>query len=445
MGNKTTREYILNILVDIDKNNAYSNLTINKCLKDSKLEAIDRRFVTEIVYGVLENKLYLDYIISLLSTIKIKKLNTNVINILRMGLYQIIFLDKIPEFAAVNESVKLGKKYDFRSFKFINGVLRSYIRKKDTIKIPSFENNPITHLSIKYSHPIWLIEKWVKEFGMEDTINLLKANNETPPLTARINTLLINKENFKKELAKENIKVSEGKYIQEAVEISNVTNIGDLTSYKKGYFQIQDESSMFVAHVLDPKPGEYVLDVCSAPGGKATHIAQLMENSGRILARDIHPHKLKLIENNVDRLKINIIETQCFNAKELDQNSIEKFDKVLVDAPCSGLGIIRRKPELKFSKKPDDIGEITALQLEILTNSSKYVKKGGFLVYSTCTITNEENSEVVEKFLKQNSEFEIINAVEYLPKLNQQGPYIKTFPHINGIDGFFISKLRKKL
>ncbi len=445
MENINARRYALDILIDVDKNNAYSNLSMNKHLKDVKLEPVDRRFITEIVYGVIENKIYLDYMIRLLSKIKINKLNIVVINILRIGLYQIIFLDKIPTFAAVNECVQLAKKYDFRSSGFVNGVLRNYTRSKDSIKIPDFEDSPILHLSIKYSHPNWLIEKWINEFGMNDTIGLLKANNETPPLTVRTNTLLISKEELKEELSKEKIEAHDGKYMNEAINLSNVDRINDLVTYKRGYFQIQDESSMLVAHVVDPKPGDKILDVCAAPGGKSTHMAQLMENNGYILARDIHQHKLKLINDNAERLGISIVDTQCFDAKELDTNLVEKFDKVLVDAPCSGLGIIRRKPELKYTKKPDNIEDITELQLIILTNSSQYVKKGGYLIYSTCTITEEENSGIIERFTRCNSDFEVVNVSEYFPdKFNESDPYIKIFPHIHRIDGFFISKLRKK-
>jgi len=446
MKETNARQYALEILIDVDINNAYSNLAINKHLRDKEIEKIDKRLITELVYGVIENRIYLDFIIKTLSKIRMKKINNSVLNILRLGLYQIIFLDKIPAFAAVNETVKLAKKIDFRSVGFINGILRNYLRNKDLIKIPLLEDQPISSLSITYSHPEWLVEKWIEEFGLEDTEKLLKANNETPPLTVRTNTLATTKDELKKLLINENLGVSDGVYIKEALNIANAASIEELESFKMGYFQVQDESSMMVAHILDPKPGDTVIDVCAAPGGKTTHIAQLMKNQGKILARDIYDHKLKLIQQNAERLKINIIKTQCYNAKELDVDLIGKFDKVLVDAPCSGLGIIRRKPELKYNKKPDNIQEITELQLDILSNSSRYLKTGGTMVYSTCTITREENSMVVEKFLNNNKEFEAIDVCDNIPEpLIHTEKFLQLYPHKHGTDGFFISKLRKKL
>ncbi|QEK11999.1 16S rRNA (cytosine(967)-C(5))-methyltransferase RsmB [Crassaminicella thermophila] len=440
------RKYALNILTDIEENNAFSNIAINKHLRGEKLSPIDRRLTTEIVYGVLENKIYLDFIISKLSKVKMKRINIRVLNILRIGLYQIIYLDKIPEFAAVNESVKLVKKVEYKASGFVNGILRSFLRNKNNIKVPSLEEDKVTHLSITYSHPKWMVKKWLKEFGQDFTMRLLKANNETPRLSIRTNTLKISKKQLIGKLLNDGIEVYEDTYVDEALYIRNLTNIEELELYKKGYFQIQDESSMFVAHVLDPKPDEFVIDVCAAPGGKTTHMAQLMQNKGQILARDIYKHKLKLIKSNALRLGITNIKTEVFNAKEIDPNLLEKADKVLVDAPCSGLGIIRRKPELKYNKRPDDTKEITKLQLEILMNASKYVKKDGILVYSTCTIEKEENIGIIERFMKNNSNFEILDINDSLPlKLRRKEKTLQLYPHIHGTDGFFICKLKKKV
>ncbi|WZL74788.1 16S rRNA (cytosine(967)-C(5))-methyltransferase RsmB [Clostridiaceae bacterium 35-E11] len=439
------RKYALDILMDIEKNKAFSNIAINRQLKGQEIVPMDRRFVTELVYGVLENKLYLDFIIGAFSKIKIKKINKVVLNILRMGLYQMIYLDKIPEFAAVNESVKLVKKMDYRATAFVNGILRNYLRNKEKVKMPTLQAQPIEHLSIKYSHPTWMVERWLKQFGQDFTESMLKANNETPKLTIRTNTLKITREALIEHLQNEGIQASKGIYIDEAIYIENIGNLQEWESFHKGLFQIQDESSMCVAHVMDPKPGELIVDVCAAPGGKTTHIAQLMENKGRILARDIYDHKLKLIDDNALRLGIDVIKTMRFNAKALDHSLLEKADRVLVDAPCSGLGIIRRKPELKYNKCPDDIEDITMLQLEILNNASKYVKEDGILVYSTCTIEKEENIGVVEKFIEQNRNFEILDVNDVLPKtLRSKEKYLQLYPNIHGMDGFFICKFKKK-
>lgn len=433
------RKCALDILIDIEKNQAFSNIAINKHLKGKNIELIDQRFIRELVYGVLENKLYLDFIIGNFS--KLNKINIKVLNILRMGLYQIIYLDKVPEFAAVNESVNLAKKVDFRSNKFVNGVLRNFLRNKEKIKIP--KDDVISYLSIRYSHPKWMVKRWLKEYGKEFTERLLIENNKTPKLSIRTNTLKTTKEELVQKLLEENIEVYEDTFVEEGIYVKNLGNIEKLKMYQDGLFQVQDESSMLVAHVLDPKPEELVMDVCSAPGGKTTHIAQLMKNKGKVLARDIYEHKLKLVRENALRLGITNIKTGVFDATKVDKTYVEKVDKVLVDAPCSGFGIIRRKPEIKYNKTLKDINEISKLQLCILNNASAYVKKGGTLVYSTCTIEKDENLEVVEKFLSLNPNFKIEDINDCLPlKLRGEQKTLQLYPNIHKTDGFFICKLR---
>lgn len=445
MENINARKYAYNILIDIEENNAYSNIAINRHLKGENVEAVDRRLITELVYGVLENKIYLDFVISKLSKIRMKKINPKVLNVLRLGLYQLIYLDKVPSFAAVNESVKLVKKVDFRASGFVNGILRNFIRNKENIKVPKLKENPVMNLSITYSHPKWMVESWLKEFGQDFTIELLKSNNETPKLSIRMNTLKTTKKELVEKLLMEDVDVFADTYVEEAIHIHNLKNIEDMELYQKGFFQIQDESSMLVAHVLDPKPGEFIIDVCSAPGGKTTHIAQLMKNKGKILARDLYEHKLKLINNNAKRLGIQIIKTEVFDAMKRDEHLYGQADRVLVDAPCSGLGIIRRKPELKYNKEPNDIKELSKLQFQILSNASKYVKKDGILVYSTCTIENEENIDVINKFIDNNDDFEILDISDCLPpKLKGKEKTLQLYPNLHKIDGFFICKLKRK-
>ncbi|KXG75987.1 16S rRNA (cytosine(967)-C(5))-methyltransferase RsmB [Thermotalea metallivorans] len=438
------RKYALDILIDIEENQAFSNIAIHRHLKGKPIDGRDRRFITELVYGVMENKIYLDYIIQQFSKIKGDKISIPVMNILRLGLYQITYLDKVPPSAAVNESVNLAKKIQWKAAGFVNGMLRNYLRNKNDIKLPSYEENPREYMSLAYSHPLWLVEKWQKEFGNDFTRQLLQANNQTPKLTVRTNTLKITKEELMEELKRQHVEVSHGLYVEEALCLCHTENIEELKSFQKGYFQIQDESSMLAAHVLDPQPNDIIIDVCAAPGGKTTHMAQLMKNKGRIIARDIYEHKLKLIQNTARRLGISIIETQCFNGKEVDETLVDKADRVLVDAPCSGLGIIRRKPEIKYNKGPDDFHEISNLQLRILENAGKYVKKGGFLVYSTCTISREENIGVIEKFISRNRNFAIIDMNPLIPEvLRSSEKYLQLYPHLHDVDGFFICKLRK--
>ncbi|SDK43013.1 16S rRNA (cytosine(967)-C(5))-methyltransferase RsmB [Natronincola ferrireducens] len=442
------REGALKVLYEIEVNKAYSNIALNKEIKSKPYTKLDRNFITELVYGTLENLIFIDYVLQQFSAMKLKKINPWALNILRMGIYQILFLDKIPPFAAVNEGVNLSKKYCKRASGFINGILRNIIRNQGTINMPDRKENLLEYLSIKYSHPQWMVKRFLSYYSEDFTEELLKVNNETPKLYIRVNTLKTTVEDVIELLQQQEIKAEKNPYLSEALVIEGgFSDLEALDAYKKGLIHIQDFSSMLVARILDPKEGEFIIDVCSAPGGKTTHIAQLMKNKGQVLARDIYDHKLKLIKNNAKRLGIKIIKTEKFNGKDLDHGLIEKADKVLVDAPCSGLGIIRRKPEIKYRKEADDIKIITELQLKILINASKYVKPGGELLYSTCTIDPNENNGVVERFLKENPRYQLIDINQQYPLIlpgEYQEKMIQLYPNLHGTDGFFIAKLKKK-
>ncbi len=439
------RKLAINILVDIEENKAFSNISLNKHIDTEKVSMLDRRLITQLVYGVLENKLYLDYIIKDFSKTKFDKINIYILNILRLGIYQILFLDRIPDSAAVNESVKLTKKVNYRLSGFVNGILRNITRTKKDIDLSKLMSKPTEYLSIKYSHPKWLVEKWINDFGEEFTEDLLKSNNSVPSLSIRTNTLKINREDLLRVLEDENVICSMGNYAPEAIIIkSSDKDLNNIDSFSNGLFQVQDESSMIVGHALNPKPNDFIIDICSAPGGKSTHLAQLMRNKGKILSRDIHSHKLNLIKENANRLGINIINLEQYDALELDQDLIGTADKVLVDAPCSGFGIIRRKPEIRYFKEKKDINNLQEIQTQILTNSSKYLKKNGELVYSTCTIQNEENINVIDNFLENNSDFIMLDIKDSLPfAMDNEEKHLQLYPHINKTDGFFICKLKR--
>lgn len=440
------REGALKVLYEIEVKEAYSNLALNKELNENSYQQVEKGFMTELVYGVLENLIYIDYVIQQFSSIKLKKIHPMALNLLRLGVYQILFLDRIPASAAVNESVNLSKKYVKRSSGFINGILRNIIRNPEKIKVPDQKQDPIAYLSIQYSHPRWMVEQFLKFFTPQFTQELLEANNRTPQLNVRVNTLKTNVADCIESLCKKGFEVEASAFIEEAITIKGTTNLAELDLLKKGHLYIQDFGSMLIGRIVDPKPGDLVVDVCSAPGGKATHLAQLMKNQGRVIARDIHPHKIKLIKANGNRLGTKIVEAEVFNGHELDMNLIEQADRVLVDAPCSGLGIIRRKPEIKYRKKPDDVAEITTLQLDILSKAAQYVKPGGNLIYSTCTIDPRENEEVVMKFLKQSPQFQLVHLGEkYSPMIpgEPQGEMLQLYPNVHGTDGFFMAKLIK--
>ncbi|MBP3929070.1 MAG: 16S rRNA (cytosine(967)-C(5))-methyltransferase RsmB [Peptostreptococcaceae bacterium] len=437
-----SRELAFKTLYDIERNKNYSNISINKNFKNVNISDQEKGLATELIYGIIENKYYLNYIIDKLSKIKSKKMSTYVKISLWLGIYQILFLDSIKDHAAVNESVNLIKKYDKKSSGFVNAILRNVLRQKDSIM--EIKDKEIKdELSIKYSYNPWIVEKWIKDFGQEFTEDLLDANAEKPNLYIRTNTLKISRDELIGKLAKEGIKCTKVNGIDEAIMVQNLKNIEGNELFKLGYFTIQDISSMLVGKIANPEKDSKVLDICSAPGGKTTHVATIMENTGQVIARDVFDHKLKLIKSTVNRLGLTNVSVENRDALKLDDNSIDKFDYVLADVPCSGLGIIKRKPEIKFKEK-SELSGLPDIQIKILNNASKYVKENGTLIYSTCTIHDEENIDVVEQFLKENKNFELVPIENINIDLdNQEKGYIKIYPNIHGMDGFFIAKLKR--
>jgi ribosomal RNA small subunit methyltransferase RsmB/transcription antitermination factor NusB len=442
------RETALKILYDITENEAYSNISVNKHLQNDKLREIDRAFATELVYGTVKWLLQMDYIIGKFSSVKLRKLSPWIKNILRLGVYQLLHTDRIPVSAACNTCVDLAKRYGHQaSSRFVNAVLRNIAKSRDNIPYPD-KKDIAGYLSIVYSHPVWMVKKWIDLFGTEFTEGLLKSNNQVPDFTVRTNTLKTDRHTLIDMLHKEGIEAEKGKYIEEAVVLNNPSSILRMEAFKNGYFQVQDESSMLAAKILNPVEGETIIDVCSAPGGKSTHLAQLMNNKGTIIARDIYQHKLTLIEQSSARLGINIIKTEIYDACKLDESMTGKADRVLIDAPCSGLGIIRKKPDIKYSRTEKELGEITNLQREILQNTSKYLKVGGCMIYSTCTVQPEENLEIVKAFLADNPNFRLTGFEELMPDgldiASSKDGYIQLYPNINQTDGFFISKIKRE-
>ena len=432
-----TREVALKVLYKIDKEQAYSNIELNEQIRQNRknLDEKDIGLISGLVYGVTTWRLTLDEIIKKYSKIKLKKISPWIINILRMGIYQIIFLDKIPKSAAVNESVNLAKRYGHSSSSnFVNAILRK-VEKTDYDDFFEIEDD-IDRISKTTSMPKWIVEELVKENGIEIAEQICKNSNLKPNIAIRVNRLKIAKKELIQKLEQKGIECKEPENeemnTQDFLILSKVKNIENLQEFKNGFFTVQDLSAGQTAKILDPRPGEMVLDACSAPGGKTTYLAELMENKGKIKAWDIHEHRTKLVEQNANRLGINIIETQVKDATQYDKSLDEKFDKILLDVPCLGIGVIKRKPDIKWQRKPEDIEEITSIQREILENCSKYLKKGGTLVYSTCSILKEENEEIVMKFLSENKQFEIDgeNMVNILPNKEK--------------DGFFICKIYRK-
>jgi len=441
------REAALKILVEINEKGAYSNIALNKYFSSAKLSDIDKAFVSELVYGTVKWKLTLDRVIAAYSNIKMEKLSVWILNILRLGAYQILYMTKVPHSAAVNESVKLAGRYGHKaSAGFVNALLRNIARNGAGKVLPSKEQEPEEYLSVRYSYPKWLAEKYIGIFGAEFAEALLDAGNSMPELTVRTNTLRITPEELMKKLQEEGVDASPGRYVPEAVVLKSHVSISDLNAFRNGLFQVQDESSMLPVLVLAPEPGEFVLDACSAPGGKTTHMAQLMQNKGTIIARDVHEHKLKLIDSAAARLGINIVKSQMHDSTLPDREHEKAFDRILLDAPCTGLGIIRRKPEIKWTRQEKDIESITQLQKALIKAVSESLKPGGTLVYSTCSVLPEENEEIVRDFLNKNKDFIADDIAPYLPPElagHARGCSLHLYPNRDGIDGFFIARLKR--
>ena len=417
------RKTAFQVLYEIEKENSYSNLTLNKFIGENRPE--NPAFVRELVYGTLENRIFLDYHLNALIPSGIDKVKKKEKCFLRMGLYQLMFMDSVPAYAAINETVNLAKKLCRGREGFINGVLRGYVKRSAEIQLPDREKDPMGYLSVKYSFPLWIIELWQQQYGEELCEKLLEASNGSPALAVRVNLLKTDRETLAQKLSRRGFSVSKGEFSQRTLYVEGA-GLLDTDLYKDGFFSVQDEASTLAAEFVEPKAYDTVIDVCAAPGGKTTAIGEAMANKGVIFSCDVYPHKLKLIKKQAERTGLTIVETMLLDGRKGNRNFDGKADKVLVDAPCSGLGVIRRKPEIKY-KEREDFSQLVQIQKEILERSARYIKPGGTLVYSTCTINRQENREQIENFLANNGEFAIEEMREFLPT--------------EGLDGFFLCKM----
>ena len=447
------REVALKTLYKIDKEEAYSNIVLDEMIKQNNkiLNDKDIGLISEIVYGVTTWKLTLDEVVKKYSSIRLKKISPWILNILRMSIYQIIFLDKIPKSAAVNEGVNLAKRYGHKSSSgFVNAVLRK-VSKQDYEDITK-ENNQIEEISKKTSMPQWIIEELDKEgLSLDEIYEICKCSNIRPKLSIRINKLKTSKKELKEKLEQKGIEVEEG-ILEDFLFLNKVKNIENIKEFKEGLFTVQDEAAGLTALILNPQKGQTILDACSSPGGKTTYIGEIVENDASIEAWDIHEHRVKLVEQTAKRLGITNIKTKVQDATEYKEEYFEKFDKILLDVPCLGLGVLRRKPDIKWQRKKEDIEEITDIQYKILSNCSKYLKKDGEIVYSTCSILKDENQKVVQRFLEENSNFKLQkiliqneskNKKEFFEKYLIDKQFLQVYQN-EKTDGFFICKMQKK-
>ncbi len=440
---QNTRNLVYGALNKVD-NGSYSNIVLDSVLKNSELTLNDRRFISALFYGVLEKRLTLDYIINQYSKIELKKIDSNALNLIRMGIYQLAFMDKIPKSAAVNESVKLAKKYKlFGAVGFINGLLRSIVRNGCKYDLPD-EKNYIKYISVKYSCPENIVRLWIDAYGTEITVCILEALGGRPPLTIRTNCLKCNDEQLTELLSQNGIKAKV--HHNNCIILKNPGDLGKLELLNDGYFHVQDIASQLCCELTQVREGSTVADVCAAPGGKSFTIAELMNNKGTVYSFDLHESRVNLIRKGKERLGLTCIQPSVRDALSANDDTV-KADYVLCDAPCSGLGVLRRKPEIRY-KIDLGIDSLPDLQLKILSNSSRLVKSYGILIYSTCTLNPKENVEVVQKFLENSHDFSplAIELPDYINRSIDEPPNCFTaIPGHDGSDGFFISLFKKQV
>ncbi|MGG4169733.1 16S rRNA (cytosine(967)-C(5))-methyltransferase RsmB [Rossellomorea vietnamensis] len=439
---KTVREAALDVIEAVEKNQSYSNLLLHSVIEKNELPSKDIGLLTELTYGTIQRKMTLDFYLA--PFIK-GKLDDWVRQLLRLSLYQLVYLDRIPDRAVFYEAVEIAKKRGHKGISgLVNGVLRS-VQRKGLSSLDSIKD-PVERVAIETSHPYWLVKRWSEQFGLEKTKDMCETNLMAPNQTARVNTTRISREELMQVLGESGNEVKESPIVPEAVQ-SLRGNLAKTDAYQKGLCTIQDESSMLVSYALKLEKGMKVLDACAAPGGKTTHIAEKLSGTGEVHALDLHKHKVKLIDENAARLGLSNVHTEALDSRKAGEK-FEKgsFDRILVDAPCSGLGVLRRKPDIKYAKKESDLLSLQKIQLDILSAVAPLLKKDGLLVYSTCTVDRNENEGTVSAFLSDHPEFEF-HALDNLPEAVRpfiDGNQMQIFPQDFGGDGFYISCFLKK-
>lgn len=431
------RELVLGILLEVTEKGEYSHLVLRSVLeKYQYLEKKERAFITRLTEGTLERMIELDYILNQFSKVKVKKMKPVIRNIMRMAVYQIKYMDTVPDSAACNEAVKLAVKKGFVNLKgFVNGVLRSVVRGIDSISYPK-ETDSAAYLSVTYSMPEWIVRKWLGTYDYVTVEKMLQGFLEEKPTTIRINPAKMEKEELIASLTAAGVKVEEHEYLPYALQISGYDYLADLNSFREGAFSVQDISSMMVAQIASPQEADMVIDVCAAPGGKALQMAEMLHGTGQVIARDLTDYKVGLMRENIARLGLENISAQVWDATVFDESLVGKADIVIADLPCSGLGVIGKKTDIKYKMTEDTQKELVQLQRKILSVVQNYVKPGGKLIYSTCTINAEENEENARWFLAQHANFQNLQI--------EGRESLQLLPGIHKSDGFFIAAFRKE-
>ena len=444
---ESSRALAVEILDAVERRKAYADILLDRTLRANALSAADRALLTEIVYGTLRWRGRIDAILAQVTREPPDKMDGYVRNLLRITLYQIFFLDKIPAYAAVNEAVEIAKRHAGRGAAgFVNAVARRSLREKERLATPDGGGDPVRRLTVAWSHPEWLVRRWLAVFG-EETAALLQANNQAAPLIARANRLKISRTDLIRNFTTGGLDAAAAPHAPEAIALRGASAVERLPGFDQGLFFVQSEAAQLVSRLLDPKPGERVWDASAAPGGKATHIAELMEDRGEVVASDISARGVARIKENAARLGLRSIRSLVADAtEELTGELARPYDRILADLPCTGFGTLRSHPEAKWLKTEADIRRLGDLQRKMLDRVARYLKPGGTLVYSTCTLTPEENEDVTEDFLDRHKEYILENAAEFLPAAARgmvRGKYFTSLPHRDDTDGFFAARMRK--
>ena len=448
---KTIRHLAVDILDQVYQTHSFAALLLDENLDDNELSGTpDGRLLTHLVYGSLRFQGHLDWILAKLYRGDFGKMEESIKNILRVGLYQLKFSDRLPAFAVVDEAVKIAKiirPAQSGQSGLVNAILRNYLRQGNNIAFPSLEKNPAEYIAAYHSHPLWLVKRWIKTLGIKDTQALCAANNELPPLTLRVNILKSSRDELKDKLTAAGFNATATDFSPDGLILHDTTQpVQKTIFFREGYLRLQDEASQLISYLVFPQNSESILDLCAGTGGKATHLAAIMKNTGKIAAVDYDLKKITELKTEAARQGITIMETQQADLSVgLPESLKDKFDRGLVDAPCSGLGTLRRNPEIKWRTADNHLAKFATTQRTILQNASLAVKKGGHLIYSTCSLLPEENENVIDYFLKTNSHFFLNPQPEsHHPQLFDAKGYFRTYPHIHHMDGFFGAVLERK-
>lgn len=438
------REVAMLTLNACQRQGGWSDGELKKQLSAAGLDHRDAALATQLCFGVLQNQMLLDFYLSKFSNIPLKRMEGKVLQILRLGAYQMLFLTKIPHSAAVNRAVAMTKLHckNPRAAGMVNGILRSLERNRDNLPVIP-QQDPVMYLSTLYSHPEWMVKEFLLTLGEQETPQLLAADNSQPPMTGMVNRCRTTTQELLAQLETEQAQVQPHPWLEDCVILTKTGNLERLQAFQEGLFYIQDPASRCAILAAAAEPGMRVLDCCAAPGGKSFAAAIVMKNQGEIISCDLHPHKKRLIQAGAERLGLTIIHPQTADGKVYREEWAEAFDLVIVDSPCSGLGVIRKKPDIRY-KDPEPLAELPQIQRSILNNAARYVRPGGILLYSTCTLLYRENEEVVQSFLSDHIDYKLESFTLPGPLGEITAGMVTLWPHRHGTDGFFISKLRKR-